>query len=419
MYALVDCNNFYCSCERLSKPFLEGKPVVVLSNNDGCVIARSDEAKALGIEMGTPEFMVRENLTAHQVAIYSSNYTLYGDISSRVMKTLESFVPRIEIYSIDEAFLDLHHLPYHHLLQLGVQIRHTVKQHIGMPVSIGIAATKTLAKMANRYAKKHCRHTGVHYAASKGEVENLLAATATGDIWGIGKQYAALLLQHGFRTAFDVSNAPEQWMKQNMTVVGQRLWNELNGIPAIAWEVEPPKKKNICTSRSFGKLLTDEKIIKEALCDYTANVAKKLRQQNSCAKELYVFVQTNVHRTQDKQYYRAIKVRLEVASNNSCELIKYALQGFKIIYRAGYNYMKCGVIANDLVPENEVQKSLFQHNDTTKSKQLMAVLDSVNRGAGKEILKTAVQGTKKEYSFKAEYLSAKFTTNINEVIKVK
>jgi DNA polymerase V len=240
------------SCERLFNPKLEGKQVIVLSNNDGCAISRSDKAKALGIEMGTPPFLIKDIIGKGKVAVFSSNYTLYGDISDRVMKTLESFVPRLEIYSIDEAFLDMHDLDYTDLLELGLKIRTAVMQNIGIPVCVGIAPTKTLAKMANRYAKKYRKDIGVHWAANDQLTREMLSATEVGDIWGIGRQYALFLKRNGFNTAFDFLSAPEEWIRKNMTVVVQRLFNELKGIPAISWEFIPPAKKNICTSRSFG-----------------------------------------------------------------------------------------------------------------------------------------------------------------------
>ena len=231
MYALIDCNNFYVSCERLFNPKLEGRPVIVLSNNDGCAVSRSDEAKALGIEMATPAFMARDIIEKNHVAVFSSNYTLYGDISDRVMKTLGSFVPRLEIYSIDEAFLDVHDLDYTDLLELGLQIKMAVKKNVGIPVCVGIAPTKTLAKMANRYAKKYRKNIGVHWAANEQLIKEMLSVTEVGDIWGIGRQYALFLKRNGFNTALDLISAPEEWIRKNMTVVVQRLFNELKGIP--------------------------------------------------------------------------------------------------------------------------------------------------------------------------------------------
>jgi DNA polymerase V len=301
MFALVDCNNFYPSCEKLFNPKLNGRPVVVLSNNDGCVIARSKEAKDVGIVMGSPAFMMKEVIQKYNVAVFSSNYTLYGDLSDRVMQTLASFVPCIEIYSIDEAFLYLEDLVYMDLLKLGVEIKEAVKQNIGIPVSVGIAPTKTLAKMANRFAKKMRKDVGVHWAANNEMIEEMLAFTEIGDVWGIGHQYSLYLKKNGFKTALDFVKAPDEWVRKNMTVVGQRMLNELRGIRAIMSLSAPMPKKNICTSRSFGKLLTDKSEISIAVSNYAAQCAKKLRQQKSCCKKVHVFVQTNPHKTEERQ----------------------------------------------------------------------------------------------------------------------
>ncbi len=418
MYALVDCNNFYCSCERLFNPMLEGKPVIVLSNNDGCAIARSEEAKALGISMGTPAFMIREIVKDHDVKVFSSNYTLYGDMSDRVMQTLSGFVSRLEIYSIDEAFLDMHNMEHTNLLKLGIEIRRTVIKHTGIPVCVGIASTKTLAKMANRYAKKRWREVGVHWAANQDLVDEMLAATEVGNIWGIGHRYALLLKTNGFKTALDFVGAPEEWVRVNMSVVGQRLYNELKGIPAIKWQFETRTKKNICTSRSFGSLLTDKALILEAACNYTANCALKLRQQKSCAREVIFFLQTNPHRTEDKQYSMSIKLKLESATNNTPELIKYVTKGFAMIYKPGFNYLKCGVIVDNLVPESAVQFSIFKNGDEGKTKGIISAIDSINQNLGKETVRFAIQGFEKRYRLKAEMLSQRYSTNINELIKV-
>ncbi|RTL55964.1 MAG: Y-family DNA polymerase [Sphingobacteriales bacterium] len=419
MYALVDCNNFYASCERLFQPHLEGKPVVVLSNNDGCTIARSDEAKQLGIEMGTPAFMIEDVFKQYHVAVFSSNYTLYGDLSDRVMKTLAEFVPKIEVYSIDEAFLDMSDLVYTDLTRLGLTIRETVKRNIGIPVSVGIAPTKTLAKMANRYAKKRFKKIGVFYAANQQLREEMLSSTAVEDIWGIGRQYASLLKRNGFHTAKDVTTIPEEWMRKNMTVVGQRLWNELQGIPSIEWEYEPPAKKNICTSRSFGKLTGDKAIIIEAASNYAATCAAKLRAQNSCAKAVTVFLNTNQHKIEQPQYTASISLEFETPTNLTGEIIQYVLKGLDIIYKEGYLFKKVGVIMLGLIPEQQIQASLFDVKDRKKGRQLHAIVDKLNKSMGKDIVRMAVQGYERRYKLRADYLSKRYTTNINEILKVK
>jgi DNA polymerase V len=418
MYALVDCNNFYCSCERLFDPTLEHKPIIVLSNNDGCAIARSEEAKLLGIDMGTPAFMIKELIEHRRVRVFSSNYTLYGDISDRVMKTMGSFVPAMEIYSIDEAFLDMHDLPYNDLSRLGLEIKKKVKKDIGIPVTVGIAPTKTLAKMANRYAKKKRRDVGVFWAANDELVDEMLNNTEVRDIWGIGHQHALLLNRNGIRTAHDFKYMPEEWVRTKMSVVGQRMLNEIRGIPAIQWESEIPDKKNICTSRSFGSLLTDFKIIKEALCNHAATCALKLRNQSSACAIVQVFIQTNLHKIKDPQYSRSVNIELPAASNDTAVIMKAAIRGLEMIYKEGYRYMKCGVIVSAFVDENSIQRNLFQPVDNKRSRSAMNALDSINKSLGKEIVRFAVQGYEKKYRLKAEHLSQKYTTDIRQVLKV-
>ncbi len=419
MYALVDCNNFYASCERVFDPKLEKKPVVILSNNDGCIIARSEEAKKAGIAMGAPPHMIPELLRKHKVQIFSSNYTLYGDMSDRVMKTLATFVPRMEIYSIDEAFLDMHQMPHTNLLQLGLNIRRTIRQHTGIPVCVGIAATKTLAKMANRFAKKMHSNAGVYWAADKAQVNEMLSHTAVGDIWGIGHQRTLLLQKNGFKTALDLTRASDDWIRNHMSVVGLRTINELRGIAALDWEFEQPPKKNICTGRSFGILTNDKDLIREAISNYAASCALKLREQKSAAGELRVFLHTNPFRPQDKQYFRSVVVQLPLASNSTPTIIHYVLKGLNLIFKPGYQYHKCGVELRNLVPENETQLNLFDSNSPAKMKAAVAALDKVNGALGKETVRFGVQGFKKSYKARAASVSPCYTTDISQVIKIQ
>ncbi len=420
MYALVDCNNFYVSCERLFQPQLQGKPVVVLSNNDGCVISRSDEAKALGIVMGTPSYMSEDTFKKHSVKVFSSNYTLYGDMSERVMKTLAGFVPRLELYSIDEAFLDMSDLDYFDLLQLGNTIRKTVVQNIGIPVCVGIAPTKTLAKMANRYAKKKQKDVGVFYAANEKLINEMLEFTAVSDIWGVGHQYALLLEKNGINTAKDVTSLPADWMRENMSVVGLRMWNELKGTPSIEWEFEPKAKKNICTSRSFGKLTNDYSLVKEAISNHAAACALKLRKQKSVCTEVHVFISTNPHKLDHKQYHHSITIQCETATNLPNEIIGYALKGLDIIYKHNeYFYMKCGVMVFNIISENTIQGNIFNIKSREKEKILAKVMDKVNAYMGKDTVRMAVQRFERRYKLRADHLSKKYTTNINEIVKIK
>ena len=419
MYALVDCNNFYVSCERVFNPSLNGKPVIVLSNNDGCAISRSDEAKAIGIEMGAVPHLMKDKIAAHNVQMFSSNYTLYGDMSDRVMKTLSAFVPRIEIYSIDEAFLDMSNMPFTNLLLLGQDIKKTILKNTGIPVCVGIAPTKALAKMANRYAKKKNKAVGVYWAANQNLINEMLDYTDVGSVWGIGRQYALMLQRNDIKTAMDFVNAPEDFVRTTMSVVGLRLHNELKGTASIAWEFELPAKKNICTGRSFGSMITDKNLIREAMSNYAATCALKLRNQKSAAKELKVFLHTNPHRLQDQQYFKSVVIQFETATNSTPEIIKYALKGFEIIFKDGIKYMKCGVELRGFVPEDELQLNLFSTTDNTKSKKVLAALDKVNNALGKDVVRFGVQGFSKLFKARAAHLSPCYTTNINHVIKIK
>lgn len=419
MYALVDCNSFYVSCERLFQPRLEHQPVVVLSNNDGCVISLSDEAKMLGIQMGVPLFKIEHIVKRYHVAVFSSNYTLYGDLSDRVMKTLATCSPKIEIYSIDEAFLDFSGCLNKDLFQLGVAIKSKVKQHVGIPVSVGIAATKTLAKMANRYVKKKCKNVGVYCAADAVLINAMLEFTAVEDIWGVGRQYAALLKRNNINTAMDVVNASESWMRKNLTVVGQRLWHELKGTPSIEFQLEAPSKKNICTSRSFGKLTADKSILQEAICNHAANGALKLRNQNSCARAICVFIQTHSHKTALPQYHQSVTLVFETATHLTGEIIAYAIKGLDIIYKTGFLFKKVGVIMLDIIPQHQVQASFFDKLNRTKNSQMLMAVDAINKTIGKDTVKMASQGFEKRYRLRSDHLSPQYTTNINQILKVK
>ena len=419
MFSLLDLNNFYVSCERLFDPSLHGKPVIVLSNNDSCTISRSEEAKALGIKMGTPEFMIRDLVKQHDVKVLSSNYTLYQDISNRVMAILATFVPRMEVYSIDEAFLDMSEMEHADLLQLGLVIVRTLRQHVGMPACIGIAATKTLAKMANRYAKKTHKMPGVHWLAHSELVSEALAYTEVGDVWGIGRQYASLLKGHGFHTAADLVRANDEWIRKNMSVVGQRTVNELRGNPCIKWECKPPPKKNICTARSFGVLMTRPEPIRQAVSNYTATCAQKLREEGSLARKLLVFLETNVHRVTDKQYHNSITVELPIPTNSTSELIGYALQALEKIFQLGFNYNKAGVMMLDLVPDEQVQLSLFQSKDFERDGRIHQVLDGINNQMGRDMVRYGVQGFEKTYKLRCDHKSKCFTTRMSELVTIK
>lgn len=419
MIALVDCNNFYVSCERLFQPMLRSRPVVVLSNNDGCVIARSEEAKAIGIKMGAPAFKMDQFLTEHNVAVCSSNYTLYGSLSDRVMSVLRGLCATVEVYSIDEAFLYLGDMPGIDFYKYALEIR-MAAAGVGIPVSVGIAPSKTLAKMANRFAKKTKKETGIHILDSAEKINEVLRFTEVGDIWGVGPQYAALLRRHGFNAASDVCQVSGDWMRKNMTVVGQRLWSELRGIPCMEMETEIPDKKNICVSRSFGQLLSKKEDIAEALASYTAIAARKLRKQGSCVASMQVFVQTNNFRQQDTQYNGSITVQLCVPSSSTPDLLRHAMAALDRIWRPGYNYKKTGIIFLDLVPASSVQASFFDQVDRDKQNRLMQAVDSISKVFGNtELLKFAVQGNGRKWKIRQERLSPCYTTRLSDILIIK
>jgi DNA polymerase V len=419
MIALVDVNNFYAACERLFDPSLNGRPVIVLSNNDGCAIARSEEAKRLGIHMGTPVFMLQELAKEKDIAIFSSNYTLYGSMSARIMTILKFYAPQVEVYSIDEAFLDLTGFAHTDLFALGKKIREHVMMHTGLTVSIGIAPTKALAKLANRHAKKCNASEGVYLAESASSISDLLHKTAIGDVWGIGAQYQKRLLQHRVQTAYDLVQLPEEWIRRNLTVMGQRLIYELKGTRTFGWEQLPPPKQNICMSRSFGRLLNNIREVKQAIASHATACARKLRSDRSCAKKLHVFIQTNPHKGQDKQFFSGVTIPLSVATNSSHELVKYAMHALQMIFRPGYHYMKAGVMVMDIVPETEIQLNLFDKRDRQKERTIMKALDETNHAFGDSMVRYGTHGYGDRWKLKADRLSPRYTTRISDVMRVK
>ena len=419
MIALVDCNNFYASCQRVFEPHLNNLPLIVLSNNDGCVVARSNEAKALGIKMGVPAFQIKDIIEKHSVRVYSSNYTLFGDMSARVMQILTTFAPSIEIYSIDEAFIILDGFNSDTLHQFAVQVKRAVYRSTGIPVSIGIASTKTLAKLANKWAKKNAENNGVYILDKPEKTVEALKGTHISDVWGIGRQYEIWLSAHGIENAYQLSQANEEWLRKRMSVVGVRLVRELKGISCIPLEEMQPPKKNICTSRSFPETLTDKEEIRKWVITHTVNCAEKLRKQASCASAIQVFIHTNSFRVQDKQYYQSITIPLNVPTSDTAELIFYAGKAFERIYRPDYNYKKAGVLVLDLVPNNQQQGSLFDRIDRSKAEKLMKCIDNTNSVFGKNVIRYASQGYGKRWRLKQERISPCYTTRWQDVIKIR
>ncbi len=418
MYGLIDCNNFYASCERVFNPSLLGKPIVVLSNNDGCVIARSNEAKALGIAMGAPIFKMKDLLDKHPIHVFSSNYTLYGDMSHRVMSTIASIVPDIEIYSIDEAFIGLDGYEFHDLKALGTNIVKTTTRNTGIPVSLGIAPTKTLAKVANKFAKKYPQYNSVAVIDTEEKREKALKLFPIEDVWGIGRRYAQRLQYYSIKTAWDFTQKSKSWVRKEMGVVGERTWSELRGIPCFELEVQSAKK-SICTSRSFGQKLTELAPIAEAVSNFAASCGQKLRKQHSQASNLIVFIHTNPFNKELPQYYNQILVQMPVPSNDSTELIQFALAALQKIFKSGYQYKKAGVIVGDISPELPRQGSLFDERDRSKYAKAMKVMDSLNDRYGLQKVRVASQGFGRKWKMKNEKLSPCYSTQLREIIQVK
>jgi DNA polymerase V len=340
-------------------------------------------------------------------------------MSRRVMQVIREFVPKTEVYSIDEIFADLSEMKYFDFELLAKKIREEVGKATGIPVSVGIAPTKTLAKMANRYAKKNLPDKGVFVAHSKQQIHQMLSVTEVGDIWGIGKQYASLLNQNGFYSAYDLAIAPEEWVRKNMTVVVQRTLHELRGVPCIPWEDGETVRKNICTSRSFGTLVSDLRQIRQAIAKFTASCASKLRKEKTCARRIQVFIQTNPHRPEDAQYFQSITQDLEVASNCTADLMKYAMKGLEMIYKPGYFFQKAGVVVMDLVPGTEIQLGMFVQHNHEKEKKLMDSMDAVNKVFGREMVRFGVQEFDEKWKLKQDHLSRSYSTKLNQSIKVK
>jgi DNA polymerase V len=420
IFALADCNNFYASCERVFDPSLNHKPIIVLSNNDGCIVARSNEAKALGIKMGVPYFEIKDIIDKNHVHVYSSNYTLYDSMSTRVMTILSSFTPEIELYSIDEAFLLLNGINIHNLTDYLKKIRHTALRWTGIPVSIGAAKTKTLAKAANEFAKKV--YGGVLDLATCREsmIDELLSQLPVEDVWGIGHQYAKLLNYYNIKTAKDFKHMSAEWVKKNMTVMGTRTQMELRGTPCIDIDDQPTAQKGIMASRSFGKPVESLEDLKEAVSLYTTRAAVKLRKQNTLAGSIYVFLATNRFKPEDKQYSNGITYELPEPSDFTSDLINYAINMLEKIYREGYKYKKAGVMMVNLIPNGTLQQNLFQKTGSDKKKALMKVIDKINLNWGTNTVHAAATGVNNpRWKMRREFMSPKYTTSWEELPKAK
>jgi DNA polymerase V len=419
MFALVDCNNFYASCERVFNPKLDKKPIVILSNNDGCVISRSNEAKALGIPMGAPAFKYDPLFKRNKVHVFSSNFPLYGDMSSRVMNILSSYTPNIEIYSIDEAFLELKGFENYNLEEYGKEIRKKILKWTGIPVSIGFAATKALAKVANRISKKFDKKTkGVYVISSEEKRKKALKWLKIEDVWGIGYKHSERLKNHNINKAYDFIKLPDNWVRKQMSVVGLRLKKELEGESVLSLEEKRSPKKAIATTRSFEKNLTCFEDLKERISTFSICCSEKLRFQKSNCNSIYVFVKSNRHQKEKLQYRNGIVMTLPYGSNSSITISKYAVEGLKKIYKRGIEYKKAGVIVLGLVPNSRVQLNIFE-KENPKHQILMKTLDFITKKEGPNKIKLASQDLKRVWKMKQTKLSSRYTTELNEIISLK
>lgn len=422
MYAVVDCNNFFASCERVFRPDLKNKPVVVLSNNDGCIVSRSAEVKALGVKMAVPYFEVRSILEQHKVSVFSSNYILYGDFSSRVMDTLANFVDReddLEVYSIDEAFLNLAPLmAYHDLEKYCAEIKATTERWTGIPVSIGIAPTKTLSKVANEVAKKYKGYNGIFYLDTPARTEKVLEATPVGHVWGIGYRLAYKLSEYGITNALRLRDADAGWIKKKFGITVLRTMRELAGTPCFFEGSVPDVRKHIASTRSFGKSVTEFEELREAIATYVSWAAVKLRKQKSAARGLYVFIRTSKNQDRPQQHEGTFR-ELPVSTDSTPELIHFATEMLRGLYHEGYTYKKAGVMLSHISPRNEVQLNAFDKIDREKSGTLMNILDRVNRRDGEGMLKFAATGLTQNWMMRSGMRSPQYTTQWKDLLLVK
>ena len=416
MYALIDCNNFYVSCERAFKPHLHNKPIIVLSNNDGCVISRSNEAKALEIPMAAPLFKCREIIKDNNVLVFSSNYELYDDMSRRIISILSEFTPRIEVYSIDESFIDLTGFAITNLKDYALNIVKSVKQRAHIPVSVGIAPSKSLAKIANKIAKNfETKTNSVCVLDTEEKCIKALKHTKIEDVWGIGYHISKRLQNIGIYRAYDFTQLPDDYVRSEFTVVGLRLKKDLEGQSIIEFNKQQ-KPKNIAITRTFPKVKTTYEDMKERVATFTVSCAEKLRRKQLACKQLEVFIKTNKHAKDHRKYYKSILVKLPQASNSNFTLIEYAIKGLEMIFKSGYGYKRAGVILSDFVDENTVQTNLF-YQENIKYKPLMNVMDNLNEKYGKNTVIHGVQSNKKWHN-EQSFVSNRYTTCWDELLEV-
>ena len=400
--ALIDCNSFYVSCERLFNPKIRKKPVVVLSNNDGCIVSRSNEAKALGIKMGEPYFKAKDIIIKNDVQVFSSNYSLYGDLSRRVMRTLKRFNSDIEVYSIDEAFMDLTNFSDSEVLDVGQEIRETVLQWTGIPTSIGIAKTKTLSKVANHIAKK--KKSGVTSFIGIDNIDPLLERVDINDVWGVGRQLTKFYHKNGIYNAKQLKNKSNTWIKKNSNVLGSRTAMELRGISCIDLEKTKSKRKSCVVSRSFGQRIEKYQELKEAVAGYCLNACEKIRSETLVAKSITVFIRTSPFQSRFGYYSNSKTIDFPIGTNDSIEIVKTALTALESIFKNGYRYQKAGVLLSGL-SEATNNKNLFSSEKDEKINSLMKSIDNTNYRYGRSTLSLASAGVHKRWNMKREYSS--------------
>jgi len=415
--ALIDCNSFYASCERIFNPKLLGKPIVVLSNNDGCIITRSTEAKALGIKMGEPYFKAKKIIEKNNVKVFSSNYSLYGDISQRVMEILLGFSPEVEIYSIDEAFLNFKGFKNHELLTYCKHIRQTIKQWVGIPVSIGVGSTKTLSKIANHLAKKEADYEGICILKGDEKIEEALNRIEIGDVWGIGRRLSKFLRNYEVRTAKQFAFLDRRWIRKNMGVVGEKIQLELCGVSCLDLELLPSPKKSCCVSRSFSRPIEKIEELQESIANYGSRVAEKIREEGLIAQSMSIFVLTNHFNKKEKQYSSSIKLQLDYPTSDSKLIVKRAVEGIKRIYKEGYRYKKAGIILYELHSSSSVRGLLDYDKPRTDS--LMRSLDEINYRYGSATLRLAAEGIGRSWHMRREKISPCYTTSFDQLMIVK
>jgi len=422
-YALIDCNNFYVSCERVFNPKLWNKPVMVLSNNDGCVVARSQEVKDIGIPMGCPFFKCKDLIKKYDIKVLSSNYTLYADMSSRVTEVLKSLGYETEIYSIDESFIRIPIENINNIKNKLIQIRKKIYKWTGIPVSIGLAQTKVLSKIANKYAKKHNEMSGVcnFFEFTNKEIDNILANTPCEDLWGIGRRLAFRLKKINVTNAFQLKNSNQKEIRKILTVMGERIVLELNNTVCYDLEQNPKLKKQIACTRSFGNPVSTFKQLSEAVSNYTSQACEDLRRSDAFANIIIVFIRTNRFKQNEKHYANAAYIKLPQPLFTTHDITKYALLGLKRIYKTGFRYKKAGVILSGIHPQTEYQFNLF-YKDTGKSiykqKKLMKAIDDINQKWGSHLLHLLSEGTNQNWKMLREKLSKKYTTDPNEILEV-